>query len=48
MRALNRLVREQPEVANEVVAVGIPILLDSGELVRGQEVIVPKDAAPRR
>jgi hypothetical protein len=41
---LNRLVREQPEVANEVVAVGIPILLDAGELVRGPDVIVPKDA----
>jgi hypothetical protein len=41
---LNALVREQPEVANEVAAVGIPLLLDSGELVRGQEVIVPKAA----
>jgi hypothetical protein len=41
---LNRLVVEQPEVANEVVAVGIPILLDSGEMVRGPEVIVPKEA----
>jgi len=41
---LNRLVREAPEVANEVAAVGIPLLLDSGELVRGPEVIVPKGA----
>jgi hypothetical protein len=42
---LNRLVREAPEMANEVAAVGIPILLDSGEMIRGPEVIVPKEAA---
>ncbi|MEM7480555.1 MAG: short-chain dehydrogenase [Acidobacteriota bacterium] len=41
---LDALVRQQPEVANQVVAVGIPILLDSGEVVRGPEVIVPSDA----
>lgn len=41
---LNRLVRDEPEVANRVVAVGIPILLDSGELLRGHKVIVPKGA----
>ncbi len=41
---LNALVRDRPEVANEIVAVGIPILLDSGELVRGPDVIVPKEA----
>ncbi|HEX6199609.1 MAG TPA: short-chain dehydrogenase [Thermoanaerobaculia bacterium] len=41
---LNALVRERPEVANEVAAVGIPLLLDTGELVRGPEVIVPKAA----
>ncbi|MDX1630986.1 MAG: short-chain dehydrogenase [Thermoanaerobaculia bacterium] len=41
---LDRLVREEPEVANEVVAVGIPILLDSGEIIRGPEVIVPEEA----
>jgi hypothetical protein len=39
--ALDRLVREDPEAANRVVAVGIPILLDSGEIVRGPEVLVP-------
>ena len=27
-----------------VISVGIPILLDSGELLRGQDVIVPADA----
>lgn len=42
---LNRLVREAPETANEVAAVGIPILLDSGEMIRGPEVLVPKAAA---
>jgi hypothetical protein len=43
--ALDRLVREQPEVANRVVAVGIPILLDSGEILRGPKVIVPAEAS---
>ena len=40
-KALDTLVREQPRIANEVVSVGIPILLDSGEILRGPEVIVP-------
>ncbi len=38
---LNRLVREDAEEANRIVSVGIPILLDSGEILRGTEVIVP-------
>jgi hypothetical protein len=42
--ALDRLVRERPEEANRVVSVGIPILLDSGEVIRGTQVLVPKDA----
>jgi hypothetical protein len=42
--ALDRLVRERPALANEVVAVGIPILLASGEILRGPEVIVPPAA----
>lgn len=41
---LNRLVREEPELASEVSAVGVPLLLESGELIRGPEVIVPKEA----
>src|SRR5688572_22391023 len=41
---LDAIVREQPEVANRIVAVGIPILLDSGEVIRGTKVIVPADA----
>ena len=41
---LDSLVRERPEVANRIVAVGIPILLDSGEVIRGPKVIVPADA----
>jgi hypothetical protein len=43
--ALDRLVRQSPEVANQVVSVGIPILLDSGEILRGVRVIVPGDAS---
>jgi len=41
---LNKLVLEQPRLANEVVAIGIPILLASGEILRGPEVIVPANA----
>jgi hypothetical protein len=41
---LNRLVREQPEEANRIVSIGMPILLDSGEILRGPKVIVPGDA----
>jgi nucleoside-diphosphate-sugar epimerase len=41
---LDALVRQQPEVANRIVAVGIPILLDSGEIIRGTKVIVPAEA----
>jgi hypothetical protein len=38
---LDRLVREQPDVANQVVSIGVPILLDSGEIVRGPRTLVP-------
>ena len=41
--ALDKLVREDTEATNRVVAVGIPILLDSGEIVRSPKVIVPHD-----
>ncbi|HET9228247.1 MAG TPA: short-chain dehydrogenase [Thermoanaerobaculia bacterium] len=41
---LNRLVLEQPEEANRIVSVGMPILLESGELLRGPRVIVPPEA----
>ncbi|MEA2563041.1 MAG: hypothetical protein QOH06_4545 [Acidobacteriota bacterium] len=41
---LNRLVREEPEEANRIVSVGMPILLASGEVLRGPKVIVPADA----
>jgi len=41
---LDRLVHERPRIAQEVVSVGIPILLASGELLRGPKVIVPGDA----
>lgn len=43
-RRLNDLVVSQPERANEIVAVGIPILLASGDLIRGPRVIVPPEA----
>ncbi len=43
-KILDTLVRERPRLANEVVSVGIPILLESGEILRGPEVIVPANA----
>jgi hypothetical protein len=42
--ALDALVRREPEVADRVVSVGVPILLDSGELLRGPHVLVPAAA----
>jgi hypothetical protein len=44
-QALDRLVRDQPEAANRVVSVGLPILLQSGEVLRGTRVLVPSHAA---
>ena len=41
---LNRLVRENSRLANEVVSVGIPILLETGEILRAPDVIVPANA----
>jgi hypothetical protein len=41
---LNRLVREKPEEANRIVSIGMPILLETGEILRGPKVIVPGDA----
>jgi hypothetical protein len=41
---LDEMVRSRPRLASEIISVGIPILLDSGELLRGQHVIVPADA----
>lgn len=41
---LNRLAVDEPEEANRIVSVGMPILLDSGEILRGPKVIVPADA----
>jgi hypothetical protein len=35
---------EHPELADDVVAIGIPILLDDGRLIRGTDVLVPGDA----
>jgi hypothetical protein len=42
--ALDRLVREQPDVASDVVSVGLPILLESGEILRGTHALVPSGA----
>ncbi|MEA2694400.1 MAG: hypothetical protein QOJ16_3787 [Acidobacteriota bacterium] len=46
--ALDQLVREDTEAANRVVAVGIPILLESGEILRAPKVIVPADACNQK
>ena len=42
--AVDRLVRERPEVANEMAAIGVPVLLDDGQVIRGPRVIVPPEA----
>ena len=41
---LNQLVRENPAMANEVVSIGIPILTDDGEIIRGPKVLIPSEA----
>jgi len=41
---LNALVVERPALANEMVAIGIPVLLDDGRLIRGPQLLVPNDA----
>jgi hypothetical protein len=41
---LDKLIRDNPRIANEVVSIGIPILLETGELIRGPEVIIPAGA----
>jgi hypothetical protein len=38
---LDRFVRNQPDEANRVVSIGVPILLDSGEILRGPRTLVP-------
>ena len=42
--ALDRLVRERPRLASEILGVGIPILTADGRLLRGPDVIVPARA----
>ena len=42
--ALDRLVRTQPAEANRILSIGTPILLDSGEVLRGPHVLVPGNA----
>lgn len=41
---LNAKVAAQPELANEIAAVGVPLLLASGQVIRGPKVLVPADA----
>ncbi len=41
---LDRMVRDQPRIASEVISVGLPIILRSGEIMRSPKVIVPSNA----
>jgi hypothetical protein len=41
---LDDCVRIETEMANDIVAIGIPILLGSGEILRGPRIIVPGNA----
>lgn len=44
-RRLNVLAREEsPEVASEIAAIGCPVLLANGEVIRGPQVLVPSEA----
>ncbi|MCP4204160.1 MAG: short-chain dehydrogenase [bacterium] len=42
--ALDKLVRNRPRIASEVISVGLPIILSSGEIMRSPKVIVPSNA----
>ena len=42
---LNSLVRDEPRLANEIAAIGIPLLLADGTMIRGPRVIVPSDCS---
>lgn len=42
--ALDEKVRTQPDSVKQALAVGIPVLLDSGEILRGPRVLVPSEA----
>jgi hypothetical protein len=42
---LDHLIRSQPDTANRIVSIGTPILLDSGELLRGPHVLFPGGVA---
>ncbi|HEX2251892.1 MAG TPA: short-chain dehydrogenase [Thermoanaerobaculia bacterium] len=41
---LDSLVRQRPELTAEIAAVGLPVILDNGEVIRGPQVLVPQDA----
>ncbi|HEX2163645.1 MAG TPA: short-chain dehydrogenase [Thermoanaerobaculia bacterium] len=41
---VNRLVLDRPDLANDAAAIGLPVLLDDGRLIRGVEVLVPGNA----
>ena len=43
-RRLNELVLEKPRLADEISTIGLPVLLESGEILRGPQVIVPGHA----
>lgn len=48
MSSLDSLVRNRPDVANDIAAIGIPILLNSGEFIRGPRIIVPGNSEHER
>lgn len=43
--ALNQWLEAHPKEANRSAAVGIPVLLDDGRVIRGTQVLVPQNAA---
>ncbi len=44
VQGLDRLARTRPDATAPILAVGLPILLASGDLLRGVRVLVPPDA----
>jgi len=41
---LTQYVLDHPEIANEMISVGFPVMLSDGRVIRGQKVIIPSEA----
>ena len=41
---LTQMILDKPEIANEMISFGFPILLPDGRLIRGSKVVIPSEA----